>query len=205
MELGEFYKDAVRALRHDARNLLNGVTIISEHYANTDDAKSKQFAQYLEEKVTAMVRLGERADQLADIGEAQLVDQDTEELLQIAVDRMEADNPQPELVIDQAALRCDPELAAMAIEEVLRNALATNAPVKVRASDDTVTVSDEGRGIPEPAMPMLMTPFRGAKRAGGSSLGLPIAKAAMEAQGGSLDVQTTDGEGTIITLRFPKA
>lgn len=205
----ELYKEAVRALRHDARNLLNGVAIMAEYFAESDDKKSQQFAQYLDDKVTAMVRLGERADMIANIGPATMDIHEVNELMDLAYDRLNTDRPKPAFEFGQLALRGDGDLATMAISEVLDNALATGTEVSVVAAENdgfvTVIIADQGTGVPEPAMPMLMMPYRGAKRPGGSSLGLPMAKAAMEAQGGSLDLQTKDGEGTAVSLHFQKA
>ena len=43
---------------------------------------------------------------------------------------------------------------------------------------------------------------RSSQRGGGSGLGLLIARELIEAQGGSIAIDSTPGEGTSVTLRF---
>jgi two-component system phosphate regulon sensor histidine kinase PhoR len=80
----------------------------------------------------------------------------------------------------------------------------------IGGSDDKsvwFSVSDTGRGIPAEAIPQLFGKFyqvqRGDTRvAGGAGLGLYISKQLTEAQGGEIDVTSTEGVGSIFTVRF---
>ncbi len=68
-----------------------------------------------------------------------------------------------------------------------------------------VTVTDRGIGIPEQAMQHIFTPFTQAdgsdrRRSGGAGLGLTIAKAIIEEHGGSISVQSVEGEGTEVAF-----
>lgn len=81
--------------------------------------------------------------------------------------------------------------------------------VTVRAFRDgarvAVTVTDRGIGIPEQAMQHIFTPFTQAdgsdrRRSGGAGLGLTIAKAIIEEHGGSISVQSVEGEGTEVAF-----
>ncbi|MET8685075.1 HAMP domain-containing sensor histidine kinase [Streptomyces sp. NPDC004732] len=68
----------------------------------------------------------------------------------------------------------------------------------------TLTVADEGPGIPEEALPRVFDRFyRGdpAHSGDGSGLGLAIVAAVADAHGGS--VAATPGEGTRVTVRLP--
>jgi signal transduction histidine kinase len=75
-----------------------------------------------------------------------------------------------------------------------------------------LTVADNGVGIPADAVPQLFQRFFRVDRSrsredglGGSGLGLSICRAIVEAHRGSIDVQSTLGEGTTITLVLPLA
>ncbi|MFF7455712.1 ATP-binding protein [Kitasatospora sp. NPDC008115] len=66
-----------------------------------------------------------------------------------------------------------------------------------------VTVSDEGSGIPEEAVPRVFTRFwRGSKR-GGTGLGLYIVKGIVEAHGGSIRVDRAPGGGARFRFILP--
>ncbi|MGW1795985.1 ATP-binding protein [Streptomyces sp. NPDC001984] len=74
------------------------------------------------------------------------------------------------------------------------------------STDDTatsVTVSDEGSGIPEESMNRVFTRFwRGSKR-GGTGLGLYIVKGIVEAHGGTITVGRAPGGGAEFRFTLP--
>ncbi len=68
-----------------------------------------------------------------------------------------------------------------------------------------ISVADTGAGIPAQDLPHVFERFyRGDPAHGtpGSGLGLSIAKALIEAQGGSISLETRVGEGTRVLLRL---
>jgi signal transduction histidine kinase len=202
------YKEAVRTLRHDARNLLNGVAIMAEHFEGTEDKKAARFVSYLEEKVQTMVRLGERAEVFASMAASERQSESLPSMISGILDGLGEGASLPTLHLSQTQISCEPELTVLALREVIDNAVKTGAPVTISASEaegggTTVTVADQGPGIAEPALPHLFTPFRGAKRLGGTSLGLPIAKRALELQGGGLEVRPGGSGGTEVVCTLP--
>jgi two-component system sensor histidine kinase/response regulator len=68
-------------------------------------------------------------------------------------------------------------------------------------------IADTGPGIPDEVIPLLFQPFVQALHhvpgEGGSGLGLAITRQFVEMMGGTIDVDTTLGEGTIFTFRIP--
>jgi PAS domain S-box-containing protein len=70
-----------------------------------------------------------------------------------------------------------------------------------------LTVKDQGVGIPAHDLPHIFTPFyRGsnvAHQTAGTGIGLFGARAIVEQQGGTLDLQSTGMVGTTVTLRLP--
>lgn len=70
-----------------------------------------------------------------------------------------------------------------------------------------ITVRDHGVGIAAEHLGRLFTPFDrlGADSEEGIGLGLPLARGLSEAMGGSLDVRSAAGDGTVVTVILPRA
>ncbi len=98
--------------------------------------------------------------------------------------------------------------------QVLLN-LVTNAveaspaggEVTLRAEEEEgtllITVRDRGRGIPGHIMEHLFEPFVTGKRGGGAGLGLYLSHKLVESMGGSIEVESREGEGTAFTVKLP--
>ncbi len=68
----------------------------------------------------------------------------------------------------------------------------------------SVSVSDTGCGIPDDVMDKVRDPFFTTKEVGkGTGLGLSIVDRIVSSHGGSLDIQSEVGNGTVITVTFP--
>ena len=67
-----------------------------------------------------------------------------------------------------------------------------------------VAVSDTGEGIPPGILDKVFNPFFTTKPVGeGTGLGLAIGHKIVEEHGGSIDVESAEGKGTTLTIRFP--
>lgn len=67
-----------------------------------------------------------------------------------------------------------------------------------------IRFTDTGMGIPKDEQPHLFNRFyRGSRSAGGSGLGLSIAKSIMEKHHGTIEVDSNPGQGTEFLLTFP--
>lgn len=96
------------------------------------------------------------------------------------------------------------------LDNLIRNAyeaLQEPGTVTVRARRDegdlVIQVSDTGVGIPEDFMPHLFQTFKTTKKRG-LGLGLAYSRKAVEAHGGTIEVESRVGEGTTFTVRLPQ-
>jgi two-component system OmpR family sensor kinase len=85
---------------------------------------------------------------------------------------------------------------------------ASGTPLKVGAIDTdtsvTVTIKDSGEGISAAAIENIFERFvRFSKHNEGLGLGLPIAKAIVEAHSGQISVETIQGEGSTFSFTLP--
>ncbi|SPF39531.1 Signal transduction histidine kinase (fragment) [Candidatus Desulfosporosinus infrequens] len=71
-----------------------------------------------------------------------------------------------------------------------------------------LTVRDNGSGIPEKHLPYLFDRFyrsdpSRARKYGGAGLGLAITKSIVELHGGTIRVESVEGEGTVFYVLLP--
>ena len=111
----------------------------------------------------------------------------------------------------------DPLLLSRALGNLVRNACIHAGPqakVVIQAAEIseavTLTVTDDGPGVPPEELPRLFEPFYRLDRSrsrdtGGSGLGLAIVRTAMESCGGTSVAWLPEIGGFAVTLRLPKA
>lgn len=117
----------------------------------------------------------------------------------------------------RARITVDAARVRLLFRNVIANAVKYSRPdggpvtVSLDEAPDgfTVTVRDHGCGIPEKELPFIFEPFyrvdkSRAKGTGGYGLGMHLSKKIMDAHGGEIDIESREGEGTTVTLRFRK-
>jgi signal transduction histidine kinase len=81
----------------------------------------------------------------------------------------------------------------------LRISLKTSADGEIE-----IAVADDGQGIPERDLPRIFEPFFTSKEAGtGNGLGLMVAKGIVKDHGGSMKVESEQGQGTEFQILLP--
>ncbi len=126
-----------------------------------------------------------------------------------------ANNERKEIIIDgnlEQMLYCDIEWTSEAIGNIIKNALDhidtggkitiswKRTPAMVR-----ILIADNGHGIASEDIHHIFKRFYRSKNnsdSQGTGLGLPLAKAIIEGQGGILSVQSEPSQGTTFTLSF---
>jgi signal transduction histidine kinase len=83
-----------------------------------------------------------------------------------------------------------------------------SASLATAAGSIVLRVCDDGEGIPSDALPHVFERFyradsSRARASGGAGLGLSICRAIAERAGGSIDIESTEGAGTVIQVTLP--
>ncbi len=116
-----------------------------------------------------------------------------------------------------AVVVADPDRMRQVVDNLLSNALkysaeGTDIDLEVQVVEGAMltSVSDHGIGIPRDEIPQLFERFHRARNVssryyGGLGLGLYIARAIIEAHGGSIGVQSVEGQGSTFTMSLPIA
>jgi len=111
----------------------------------------------------------------------------------------------------------DPELCRTVLKNIITNAIkysgSDKGPVSVslycNSSFAVIQVRDRGMGIPEEDLPYIFEPFYRVEKSRsqtikGYGLGLNLCKTIMEAHNGRIEIESSPGEGTTVTLSFPE-
>jgi signal transduction histidine kinase/ABC-type multidrug transport system ATPase subunit len=219
----ELQRDFLSGLSHELRTPLTAIRGYATSLLQPDvtwDAESQQ--RFLSRIAAESTRLGRLVDDLLDFS-----------VIELGILRLHSDWCDIKLVLEAAAA-CLPPGSASAVEiscaadlpviwadhdrleqvfvNLLGNAVGHNpagTPVRVRAERTgagmvTITVTDEGVGLPAEvaAAPFEPHRVRNMARTAGAGLGLSIARGIVSAHGGMLEVQPAPA-GASLAVRLP--
>ena len=117
-----------------------------------------------------------------------------------------------EILGDSVKVRLDEKLIQHVIENLVSNAFkystCKNPKLKLKFRKKTISISveDNGVGIPKNEIDNLFQPFHRADNVAdisGTGLGLAIAKEYTELNGGDIQVESKENEGSKFTITFP--
>lgn len=124
---------------------------------------------------------------------------------------LEVVRPVESLLADETKLR-------QVLINLLSNAIKftpSGGHVAVRLADSgadhlAIVVRDTGIGMTDAEVAVALEPFRQVeshlnKRHAGTGLGLPLSKSLVALHGGSFEIESARGEGTVVTIRLPRA
>jgi signal transduction histidine kinase len=209
--------EASAVMAHEVRNpvgaILNAVALIRR--AAVNDPLQEEMLRVVSEEAG---RLENVVNQLLEVGRPLLPRPQrvaltplVEGCLKILVDRQEAEPGRVERVAGpEVYAQLDPDLAQLALMNVLRNAVQStpaSKPIQVRLEEGggfgAVVVEDSGPGLPSHIMNRLGEPFT-TTRAAGTGIGLAVVRRVLEASLGRLEVSTSGLGGARVALRFPQ-
>jgi signal transduction histidine kinase len=205
--------EAVAKINHDLRNILATAQLLSDRLSQSDDPEVRHVTPTLFVAIDRAVGLASRVVEFARTG-APSLRRSSIALAELVAD---AGTALPNgRGIGSWINRVPAGLTVMGDrEELLRvlNNLARNAfdsgarrvEVGARARDGwtSLTVTDDGPGIPEDVRQSLFQPFATSSKAGSSGLGLAIAREVMHAHGGEIQLVQTGPRGTTFRLDLP--
>ena len=141
---------------------------------------------------------------------------DVADLVHVTLKEIEKDLAQHKVTVGIAPglplVRMDFVLMQQVLTNLLLNAavhtpLGTAVQVNAGVEGDTLslTVADNGPGLPPDALPLIFDKFYRAPAApaGGTGLGLAIVKGFVEAQGGQVKAENRPSGGAVFTIRLP--
>jgi sigma-B regulation protein RsbU (phosphoserine phosphatase) len=211
---------------HDLRNPLNSV-VMSARTFSRDAALPADVRRGLAQIERAAWRMNELIEKMLDFSAAHFggslpispVATDLREVTELALDELRNAMPDRRITlvsVGNAHGLWDPARLTQVVSNLVGNALThggSSSPVEVRVDasggDVSLSVRNYGPVIPAELMPTLFEPFRrgGAQdhRVRGLGLGLYIAQQVVSAHGGTIDVDSTEEDGTVFTVRLPRS
>jgi signal transduction histidine kinase len=213
-------------LGHDLRNPLNAVTMAASQLLRRSDLPADASDQALRIRRSAR-RMDEMIATLLDFTRLRVhgklpispAPADMGEIAREAIDELRSSWPERLVELDlrgDAGGHWDPARIAQMTSNLVANAHAYGDPrgpvrVSVNGADEEVLleVRNEGPPIAAELIPVLFEPFRRGlpedRSPRGLGLGLYIAKQIALAHAATIEVESTDREGTTFAVRLPRA
>jgi signal transduction histidine kinase len=214
---------AVSKINHDLRNTLTSAQLLSDQVANLDDPKVQRLAPRLVQSIDKAIGF---AQSVLDYGRQSATPPRPVPVdLHLLVDEAAFDaglvgHPTVRwrnLVPDAVTISADPDQFARIFDNLLKNAREALESTNGRIEDPyvevafneaaewlTLSVTDNGPGLPPRARENLFVAFEGSAKAGGTGLGLAIARELTEAHGGKLSF-VDQPLGTRFDVTLPRA
>jgi PAS domain S-box-containing protein len=212
-------EDLIAVVSHDLKNPLGAIAMREQLLERENDPHLTAHAQSVRRSIATSLRLigglldmarldaGQLRLDLADHDLAALVDDVVDALAPLASERGVAIERR---IPPGASVRCDRERVIQVLSNLIANAIKfarDNGTIAVRAercgSELLLVVSDTGVGIAPDALPHVFERYFTKDRGRGTGLGLPIAKALVEAHGGRLWATSELDKGSTFSFTLP--
>ena len=205
---------AVAKINHDLRNILASAQLVSDHIRVSPDPGVRKIAPTLLGALDRAIKLCSETAAFAHEGDAPPSHSrfDLRALVsEVGADLAEIKPPPADFVchVPQGLIvGADREQLRRALANLTLNsfqARARTVGIDARESDGSVliTVTDDGPGLSETARENLFQPFSGSGRAGGTGLGLSVARDLMRGHGGDIRLVETGETGTVFEIELP--
>jgi len=228
-QMDRLRSEALAALSHELRTPLATIkgysTALLLDEVNWSDDKRREFLQLIDaecDNLTTMIN--DMLDSsLIDVGHL-VIEREPVRLPRLArqvADEMQAHTQVHRIVLDFASefplLDADPRRIKQVLRNIIDNAIKYSPDGglvvirgQLRPNDVVVSISDQGVGIsPEDLIPLFEKYFRVKSATGyhvpGTGLGLPVARAMVEAHGGRIWAESKVGQGTTLYFSLPRA
>ena len=219
-------RDFVANVSHELKTPVGALTLLAEAVgeAAEDPQAVRRFAGRMQTESERLTRLVQQVIELSRLQGDELIHEPTSlnitGIVETAVDRVRTDAEARRISL---ATRNDPDLDVLgspdqilvAVSNLVENAVAYSpdggrvAVMSGRSGDRvTITVSDQGIGIPRAELDRIFERFyrvdpARSRSTGGTGLGLSIAKHVAASHGGDITVWSVENQGSSFTLSLP--
>jgi two-component system, OmpR family, sensor histidine kinase KdpD len=211
------------SVAHELRTPLTSITAAITSLRSDpllDRAQSEEMMQVIEEEAARLNRLVGQAMEMADLDahdiKLDLRPYPMREAVDMALEAVQVKNRPVEIRLPEALpmVEMDLERIAKVLQHLIENAVkysAEGSPIFISAEvargELVTSVADRGVGVDDFERMMIFDKFyrgQGQRyRVQGTGMGLAIAKAIVEAHGGSIEVTSQAGHGSVFSFRLP--
>jgi two-component system, OmpR family, sensor histidine kinase KdpD len=211
------------SVAHELRTPLTSITAAITSLRSDpllDRAQSEEMMQVIEEEAARLNRLVGQAMEMADLDahdiKLDLRPYPMREAVDMALEAVQVKNRPVEIRLPEALpmVEMDLERIAKVLQHLIENAVkysAEGSPIFISAEvargELVTSVADRGVGVDDFERMMIFDKFyrgQGQRyRVQGTGMGLAIAKAIVEAHGGSIEVTSQAGQGSVFSFRLP--
>ena len=215
------WQDLVRVLAHEMMNSLTPIVSLAESISALDgpeaNAEAASAMEVIARRSSGLMSFVERYRRVADVPAPVLEDLEAAQFVS-GIDRLikgqlggKAIAYSSRITPPDARIHADPDLLEQALINLLKNAIEAvegQAGPSIELiciageGETTLAVLDNGRGLPAVDPELVFTPFFTTK-AGGSGIGLSLARQVALSHGGALVAAPNAPRGTVFSLRIP--
>lgn len=213
------------AIAHEIRNPLNYINLTLDHlrakFSPEDPDRKATFQKLTSQLKDEVARINQQITDflnysrpakanLRDLNAREVV----EESLRIVEGQAEENNIKIAVIEHENVPQIigDPEFLRSVFNNLFINAVQAmgndggKLTVKIESAEDLVRfeITDTGNGIPAENLSKIFEPYFSTKETG-TGLGLAIVQKIVEQHNGSIEVESTEGEGTKFTVRLPRS
>lgn len=213
--VGMLASELVHALRNPVSALSTSIELLTAGLADPDDLP--QLYQAMRNQLGRLTDLLSRCGELSRLSSLTFAPLDFVDLVRARIETrardLTAQGVSASLSLPQASLPmlADATHLGSTIDALVNNALEAmpsggTLVVRVERHDEqseaVLTVQDTGHGIPAAMLPNVFRLFF-TTRPGAAGVGLSIARQVITAHGGTIDIHSEEGRGTVVTVRLP--
>jgi signal transduction histidine kinase len=213
------------AIAHEIRNPLNYINLTLDHlkakFAPADEDKVAAFGKLISQIKSEVARINQQISDFLNYSRPANVNlrpTDARQLVEDSLRLVEGQATENDIRISVVEhenvpeVLGDPEFLRSVFNNLFINAVQAmgndGGNLNVRISPDNgyvrFEVSDTGTGISEENVTKIFEPYFSTKETG-TGLGLAIVQKIVDVHNGTIDVESSEGEGTKFTVRLPKA
>ncbi len=213
------WQDVARRVSHEIKNALTPIQLslrrLSNQLFSDDQTISDKSMITIQDEVESLRRLAEEFSQFARMPRINRVKEDLNEIIRSLVTLIEAEphGISVKLNLDRSfpSLELDRDHIRRALHNLINNAIEASTPgssifIETKRLDEDrrkakIEIRDQGAGMKPEVLSKIFEPYFTTKQRG-MGLGLAIVKRIIEDHDGEIEIKSTPGKGTQVTIYF---